>query len=178
MNSRAEITVVIPCFNDGYFLEASLMSAVSQTLTPFEIIVVNDGSTDPRTLRILRDLKKPGVIIIDQDNRGLAGARNTGMHDAKGKYVYFLDADDLIVPQCLEKLSGLLEKHENAIAAVSSIQLLGGPKHGMLWGQACNPYVIRIQNQWGAGIMLRNPANKFSFARMLSIVTEFAKSLY
>jgi glycosyltransferase involved in cell wall biosynthesis len=158
MNSRAEITVVIPCFNDGYFLEASLMSAVSQTLPPFEIIVVNDGSTDPRTLRILRDLKKPGVIIIDQDNRGLAGARNTGMHNAKGRYVYFLDADDLIVPQCLEKLSGLLEKHESAIAAVSSIQLFGGPKHGMLWGQACNPYVIRIQNQWGAGIMLRNEA--------------------
>jgi glycosyltransferase involved in cell wall biosynthesis len=158
MSSRAEITVVIPCFNDGYFLAASLMSAASQTLPPIEIIVVNDGSTDPRTLKILHDLKKPGVTIIDQDNRGLAGARNTGMHNAKGKYIYFLDADDLIVPQCLEKLSGLLEKQESAIAAVSSIQLFGGPKHGMLWGQACNPYVIRIQNQWGAGIMLRNEA--------------------
>jgi glycosyltransferase involved in cell wall biosynthesis len=158
MSSPAEITVVIPCFNDGYFLTGSLMSAVSQTLPPIEIIVVNDGSTDPQTLKILRDLKKPGVTIIDQNNRGLAGARNTGMHNAKGRYVYFLDADDLIVPQCLEKLSGLLEKHESAIAAVSSIQLFGGPKHGMLWGQACNPYVIRIQNQWGAGIMLRNEA--------------------
>jgi glycosyltransferase involved in cell wall biosynthesis len=158
MNSRAEITVVIPCFNDGDFLAASLMSTASQTLPPIEIIVVNDGSTDSRTLKILRALKKPGVTIIDQDNRGLASARNTGMHNAKGKYIYFLDADDLIVPQCLEQLSGLLEKHESAIAAVSSIQLFGGPKHGRLWGQACNPYVIRIQNQWGAGMMLRNEA--------------------
>jgi glycosyltransferase involved in cell wall biosynthesis len=158
MSSRAQITVVIPCFDDGYFLAASLMSVASQTLPPIEIIVVNDGSTDPRTLKILSDLKKPGVTIIDQDNRGLAGARNTGMRNAKGRYIYFLDADDLIVPQCLEKLSGLLEQHESAIAAASSIQLFGGPKHGVLWGQACNPYVIRIQNQWGAGMMLRNEA--------------------
>ncbi len=158
MSSLADITVVIPCFNDGHFLAASLASVASQTLQPIEIIVVNDGSTDPRTLRILRDLKQSGVTVIDQDNRGLAGARNTGMRNAKGRYIHFLDADDLIVPQCLEKLSGLLEKHESAIAAVSGIQLFGGPKHGKLWGQACNPYVIRIQNQWGAGMMLRNEA--------------------
>jgi glycosyltransferase involved in cell wall biosynthesis len=158
MSSLADITVVIPCFNDGHFLAASLASVASQTLQPIEIIVVNDGSTDPRTLRILRDLKQPGVTVIDQDNRGLAGARNTGMRNAKGRYIHFLDADDLIVPQCLEKLSGILERHESAIAAVSSIQLFGGPKHGKLWGRACNPYVIRIQNQWGAGMMLRNEA--------------------
>jgi glycosyltransferase involved in cell wall biosynthesis len=158
MISLAEITVVIPCFNDGHFLAASLTSVASQTLPPMEIIVVNDGSTDPRTLEILRDLKQPGVTIIDQDNRGLAGARNTGMRKAKGRYIHFLDADDLIVPQCLEKLCGLLEKRESAIAAVSNIQLFGGPKHGTLWGQTCNPYVIRIQNQWGAGMMLRNEA--------------------
>jgi glycosyltransferase involved in cell wall biosynthesis len=162
MKSSPTVSVVIPCFNDGRYLPEALQSVFAQTLQPIEIIVVNDGSTDPRTLKILRDLKKPEVTIIDQDNRGLAGARNTGMHNAKGRYIHFLDADDLIVPQCLEKLSGLLEKHESAIAAVSSIQLFGGPKRGMLWGQACNPYVIRIQNQWGAGIMLRNePIKKY-----------------
>jgi glycosyltransferase involved in cell wall biosynthesis len=162
MSSPAGITVVIPCFNDGHFLADSLTSVASQTLSPIEIIVVNDGSTNSRTLKILRDLKKPRVNIIDQENRGLAGARNTGFRSAVGKYVYFLDADDFISPQCLEKLHGLLEEHDGSVGATSKIQLFGGPNHGAVWGEPSNRYVIRIRNQWGAGMMLRKEAVKNS----------------
>jgi len=160
MISPAGITVVIPCFNDGHFLADSLRSVASQTLSPIEIIVVNDGSTNSRTLKILRDLKKPRVTIIDQENRGLAGARNTGFRSAVGKYVYFLDADDFISPHCLEKLHGLLEEHDGSVGAASKIQLFGGPNHGAVWGEPSNRYVIRIRNQWGAGMMLRKEAVK------------------
>ena len=152
------ISVVIPCFNDGVFLKDALGSLLNQTLPPTEVLIINDGSTQRRTLQVLRSLNHPGIRVIHQENRGLASARNTGMHNAVGDYVYFLDADDLISPQCLEILHALLEEQEGAVAAVSRIQLFGGSKHGSVWGHACNPYVIRIQNQWGAGIMLLKAA--------------------
>lgn len=155
-----KVSVVIPCFNDGVFLKDALGSLLDQTLPPTEVLIINDGSTQRRTLQVLQSVNHPGLRVIHQENLGLASARNTGMRNAVGDYVYFLDADDLILPQCLEKLSWLLEERQGAVAAVSGIQLFGGPKHGTVWGEACNPYVIRIQNQWGAGIMLRNQAIK------------------
>ena len=152
------ISVIIPCFNDGVFLKDALGSLLNQTLPPTEVLIINDGSTQRRTLQVLQSLNHPVIRVIHQENRGLASARNTGMRHAVGDYIYFLDADDLISPQCLERLYMLLEKQEGAVAAVSRIQLFGGSKHGAVWGHAYNPYVIRIQNQWGAGIMLLKAA--------------------
>ena len=152
------ISVVIPCFNDGVFLKDALGSLFNQTLPPAEVLVVNDGSTQQSTLQILQSLNYPGIRIVHQENHGLASARNTGIRNAVGDYIYFLDADDLISPQCLQILQALLEEQEGTIAAVPKIQLFGGSKHGTVWGHACNPYVIRIRNQWGAGIMLLKAA--------------------
>ena len=158
MRSGPSISIVIPCYNDGRFLRGCLESVFAQSLRPDQILVVNDGSTENRTKDILRNIGLPGVTVLHQDNRGLAAARNTGMRNCDGEYVYFLDADDVIAPQCLAKLSALLEERKDAIAAVSKMQLLGGPNDGTIWGQTLNPYIIRAQNQCGAGIMLRKEA--------------------
>jgi glycosyltransferase involved in cell wall biosynthesis/GT2 family glycosyltransferase len=157
MSSPPPISVVIPCYNDGRFLRRCLQTVWNQTLRPDQVLVVNDGSTEKTTLKILRNLAT-SVTIIDQENRGLAAARNAGIRNARGKYIYFLDADDEIAPECLAKLSALLEDHEDALAAASKVRLVGGPNHGAVWGRPLNRYMIRTQNQWGAGIMLRKAA--------------------
>lgn len=98
------VSVIIPCFNQGQFLIDSIGSAYAAYSGPLDIIVVNDGSTVPLTLRCLRDAAGlfPKIRIIDQENGGLSAARNTGIEAAKGAFIQFLDADDLIVPGKLD----------------------------------------------------------------------------
>ena len=95
------ITVVIPSYNQEEYLGEAIESVLNQTLKADEIIVVNDGSTD-NSLEIAR---KYPVKVIDQVNKGLASARNTGIMNAKGDRIMFLDADDIMIENCLEVMS-------------------------------------------------------------------------
>lgn len=92
-----KFTIVIPVYNVEKYLKECLDSAVNQNFSDFEIIAVNDGSTD-NSLNILKKYEKKyeNFKVIDQINQGLSGARNTGLKAAKGKYIYFLDSDDYI----------------------------------------------------------------------------------
>lgn len=92
-----KVSIVIPVYNVEKYLEECLESAVKQKFDSFEIIAVNDGSTD-NSLNILESYAKKYEFfkIINQVNKGLSGARNTGLKNAKGMYVYFLDSDDFI----------------------------------------------------------------------------------
>lgn len=110
MKTYPLISVVIPCYNYGKYVEDAIDSCLNSTWGNIEIIVVNDGSTDPYTIRKLRTLKKPKTRVIHQRNKGLPGARNTGIRHAKGKYIFPLDADDTIKPTLLEKAVSILEK--------------------------------------------------------------------
>ena len=158
MNRNPTVSVVIPCFNDGRFLSEALESVLSQTLQPVETLVVNDGSTDPKTLKLLQKIGTMGARVIHQDNRGLGGARNTGLDNASGEYTYFCDADNVLYPECLATLAHLMETQEDAVAATSRIRILGGPMRGTVWCEPYNPYLLLVSNQWDAGIMLRREA--------------------
>ncbi|AGW91658.1 hypothetical protein N234_16640 [Ralstonia pickettii DTP0602] len=94
------ISVVIPCYNQAGYLMESVASVQAAYAGELEIIVVNDGSTDPHTARQLRELLTyyPEVQILDQPNAGLSAARNTGIRMANGTYIQLLDADDLLLP--------------------------------------------------------------------------------
>lgn len=94
------ISVVIPAYNAEKYLEETLESVRSQAFSDYEIIVIDDGSTD-RTAQIATGYD--GVILMRQMNRGAAAARNAGIVLARGKYVAFLDADDVWLPSKLEK---------------------------------------------------------------------------
>ena len=206
MKTIPTVSVVIPCFNDGQYLSHGLQSVCAQTLQPFEILVIDDGSTDPRTVKLLQELDLPAVRVIHQENRGLAAACNTGIRNARGKYVYFLDADDVIGPACLATLTQLLE-NGNAIAATSAVRICGGRESGTVWGMPYNPYLVLVSNQWSAGLMMRRDISettdlsyddsmrhgyedgssifvwatevtRFSFPESLYISIEFAKDLY
>ena len=88
------ISVIIPLFNQKQYVEEAVKSILEQTYPNIEIIVVNDGSTD-NPFPVLEEYKE-NIILINQENKGLAGARNTGLKNCSGEYIQFLDADDFL----------------------------------------------------------------------------------
>ncbi|MFY9530791.1 MAG: glycosyltransferase [Candidatus Acidiferrales bacterium] len=117
--SRAvQVSVLIPTFNYGRFLRESLGSVFSQTVTNFEIVVVDDGSTD-ETSEILRSVSDPRVKVFKIPHGGIANARNRALREASGEFIAFLDADDRWRPDKLEKQLSILLS-EPAVGAVFS----------------------------------------------------------
>lgn len=99
------VSVIIPVYDTESFVGEALASVQAQSFRDIEIICVNDGSTDG-SLRLLRDVAQhdPRIIVHDQENRGLSGARNQGMSLARGEYLLFLDSDDMLGEGALEAL--------------------------------------------------------------------------
>ena len=105
-----KVSVVIPFYNGIQYLEACVRSVQAQTLREIEIILVDDGSSDGgEALADTLAEKDARIRVIHQENRGLAGARNTGIRASRGDYIGFVDADDLIDPQMYEKLYSAAE---------------------------------------------------------------------
>jgi glycosyltransferase involved in cell wall biosynthesis len=102
------VSIVIPAYNAARTLEATVQSALKQTVTDIEVIIVDDGSTDD-TLAVGRRIADSRVKVISQRNGGASSARNAGIRAATGKYVALLDADDLWVPHKLERQLEVLE---------------------------------------------------------------------
>jgi len=97
------VSVVIPCFNAGELLREAVDSALAQDCPGVEVIVVDDGSTDPATQAVLDGIQDPRVRVIRQDNAGPASARNTAIRAATGEYILPLDADDRFDPTYARK---------------------------------------------------------------------------
>ncbi|MCR5449864.1 MAG: glycosyltransferase [Solobacterium sp.] len=106
-----EISVVVPVYNVRDYLRKNIESILAQTFTDYELILVNDGSKDD-SLSILREYeqKDARITVIDKPNGGLSDARNAGMAIASGKYIQFIDSDDFVEPQLLEKCWRKLEE--------------------------------------------------------------------
>jgi glycosyltransferase involved in cell wall biosynthesis len=97
-----KVSVVIPAYNAITYLPKTLESVLRQTFADFEVLIINDGSSDC-ILQWSASVRDPRVKLISQENQGLSGARNTGITQAQGEYIAFLDADDLWMPTKLEK---------------------------------------------------------------------------
>jgi glycosyltransferase involved in cell wall biosynthesis len=95
MENRTLISIVIPCFNDAQFIEQSVLSALNQTYSPIEVIIVDDGS-DLETKKVLKSLEHKITKLITQENSGQSKARNIGIEAANGNYIFVLDSDDYI----------------------------------------------------------------------------------
>ena len=104
----ALVSVVIPCYNQAHFLGEAIESVMAQSHPRFEVIVVDDGSTD-NTAKVAK--RYPGVRCVRQNNQGLAAARNSGIRESKGSYIVFLDADDRLLPEALEAGLECFEAH-------------------------------------------------------------------
>ena len=106
------VSIIIPVYKVEEYLDRCVESVVNQTYTNLEIILVDDGSPD-RCPQMCDDWAKKDdrIRVVHQQNKGLSGARNTGIREAKGEYVYFLDSDDEITHDCIETLLKPLEIH-------------------------------------------------------------------
>lgn len=110
-------SVVIPAHNAAPFIADAIESVRRQTRAAWELVVVDDASTD-ETAATVRALEEPRLTLLAQErNRGVSAARNRGLAAASGEYVLFLDADDWLMPDALERLIGALAAHPEAAAA-------------------------------------------------------------
>src|SRR5262249_11794648 len=106
--SAPRVSVVIPAYNAARTLEATVASALAQTVSDLEVVIVDDGSGD-ETLAVARSLADPRIRVLSQPEGGAAAARNTGLEAATGRYVALLDADDLWLTDKLERQLAMLE---------------------------------------------------------------------
>ncbi len=123
-NDAPLVSVVLPCYNAHQHLAQTIASIRSQTLTDYEIVLVDDGSDDPATLAFLETLE-PDIRLIRQENRGLSAARNAGFKVSQGRYVLPLDCDDWIDRTFLEEAVGVLNANDDIAFAFSFIALEG-----------------------------------------------------
>jgi glycosyltransferase involved in cell wall biosynthesis len=109
------VSIIIPCYNYGLYLEEAINSALKQTYRNIEIIVVNDASTDLLTIEKLEQLKDlPNIKIIHHnENKGISATRNTAIKASAGKYILPLDADDALDPETVDKTVDVLEHNAN-----------------------------------------------------------------
>lgn len=119
----ARLAVIVPCFNDG----ATLREAVDSVREPepVELVVVNDGSADPVTLGVLRELQDGGVRVLHRENGGLSAARMSGVQATCAPFVYPLDADDCLLPGALAPMADALERAPQAGFAYGDYEVFG-----------------------------------------------------
>ena len=112
------MSVIIPTYNRADLVKQAVDSVLRQTVSDYEIIVVDDGSTD-HTRQVLESVTPP-VRYLFQKNRGFAAARNRGIAESRGEYLAFLDSDDLFEPRLLEAVLATFEAHPEAGAVCSA----------------------------------------------------------
>ena len=126
----ADIEAVITSFNQGTMILEAVESLCAQTLLPQKIIIVDDGSKEENSIRILKDMEKKAdlpvpVMIHYQENRGVSSARNTGIKKTQAPMVLVLDGDDKLEPEFTEYVSQLLRDNPSMVAASSRMQTFG-----------------------------------------------------
>ena len=113
---------MIPCYNHGHFVHEAIESVFAQIYVNYEIIVIDDGSTD-RTSEIVPLYRR--VQYIRQRNRGLSAARNRGIQESRGEYIVFLDADDRLLPQHFKVSLDFFQSHPDAGWVCGDFRFIG-----------------------------------------------------
>jgi glycosyltransferase involved in cell wall biosynthesis len=148
------ISIVVPCFNGGAFLDRLMASLAGQTYRAFELIIVDDGSTDPFTREKLAAAEG---VVIRQDNRGLAAARNAGFRAARAPLVLPLDCDDTLEPTFLAETRSALASASAETGFVFCDQRLTGTLEGAL-ERRCNGFEQLFLNQLPYCMLMRKAA--------------------
>ena len=106
-------SVVIPLYNKANYVQKTIESVLNQTFSDFEVILVNDGSTD-NSLEVVKEINDSRIRIFSKENRGVSAARNYGIKKAQYEYITFLDADDCWLPDYLETIKGMIKQYPQA----------------------------------------------------------------
>jgi glycosyltransferase involved in cell wall biosynthesis len=154
---QPRVAVVIPCFNDGRFVTDAVHSSREQE-EPCEIVVVDDGSSDPETLRILDQLERESVHVVHQANAGLSAARMAGVAACRAPYVQPLDADDRLAPGVLGPLADTLDANPGATAAWGFTEAFGADESQNLHSDGFDPWRLTFLNEVPTTILARREA--------------------
>ncbi|WP_340106374.1 glycosyltransferase family 2 protein [Rhodohalobacter sp. 8-1] len=150
------VSVIIPCYNHGEFLEEAIDSILSQTYRDFEIIVVDDGSDNATTLALLKNLQKPKTTVYRKKNGGASSARNYGIEKSSGNYILTLDSDDRFAPSFLEKAVAILNQNPKAGMVTSWVKRFSETEtsYARLEGGGIEDFIIR--NHASASLLFRH----------------------
>lgn len=149
--------MIIPCFNDGATLTEAVRSAQAQDRLD-ELVVVDDGSTDPGTLEVFRSLEAEAVSVVHRSNGGLGAARMTGVLVTSSDYVFCLDADDRLLPGALAKLAAALDGDPGLALAWGDYRLFGERSWRQETAPSLDPWQISYQNDMPASVLVRRSA--------------------
>jgi len=158
MQSETLVSAIIPCYNQGQYLDESVSSLLGQSHQNIEILIIDDGSTDEFTIQKLKSIKHPKIKVIHKDNGHLSSARNFGFQHARSEFVLTLDADDRYHPSFIERTLPIIEQSKNT-AVVSSwakhfgkkqnIKILsGGGIENFLLNNSCTACALIRKSIW------------------------------
>ena len=122
---RIGVSVIIPCYNQGKYIEETIQSVLASTYTDLEIIVINDGSSDSLTNNLLKTKEWPKTRIYHTLNQGVSASRNFGIKKSSGKYILPLDADDKIDRTYIEKAIKIFENSSDVLLVYSRAIFFG-----------------------------------------------------
>ena len=145
-NKEIKVSVVIPVYNTEKYVREAVESIMNQTLRKLEIIIINDGSTD-NSLQVAEELAAADsrIQVYSQTNRGLSMARNAGITHAHGRYIYFMDSDDLLEKDAMELCYSKCEEKE-----LDKIVMVGDRSYDILGGHAEGLKVIGVLYGYGS----------------------------
>ncbi|MCL4338850.1 glycosyltransferase [Patescibacteria group bacterium] len=139
------VTVFMPVYNGQRYIRESVESILTQTFKDFELLIVDDASTD-KSVRIIESFNDTRIRLVkNKKHLGLAKIRQKGVDLAKGKYIAFLDCDDIALPQRLSKHVSYLDSHKEVYVAGSWVEIIDeqGKKTGQVWRHAESPELIK-----------------------------------
>jgi glycosyltransferase involved in cell wall biosynthesis len=151
-----KVSVVMPCYNVEKYIAASIETVLAQTFTDFELIIVDDGATDG-SAEIYNSYDDPRIRVVKQKNRGLPGARNTGIRNARGEFIAILDSDDLWDPTKLAKHVDHLERRPSVGVTYSQSLLIDEEAKSL--GIIQSPKLANISAE---DVLCRNPVGNGS----------------
>jgi len=150
------ISVIVPCYNGGRFLDGLLASLRAQTFQDFEVVIVDDGSTEEATLLKLKELESFARVVY-QENRHLPGARNTGFREARAEIVLPLDCDDRLEPTFLDEVYIALRNAPDDVGFVFTHMRLAGGIEG-IFRTHCNRFDQLFLNHMAYCLLVRKSA--------------------
>ncbi|MDA7612473.1 glycosyltransferase [bacterium] len=123
MSLAPKISVILAVYNAEKFIKQAIDSLLNQTFSDFEVIIVNDGSTDG-SIEIIKSFKDVRILVIDQENKGLPASLNRAAEQAKGMYLARMDADDICLPDRFSRQVAFLEDNEEVMVVGSAVEYL------------------------------------------------------